>query len=255
MIACSILTGRGVMQYVAPTLKVGKMKKFKIISIYTILVVLGICCFAGQASAQQERLSKAIIIDAGHGGPDLGVKVADTAYEKDLNLRIALALQKELNRSGFKRVILTRSADKEISLKDRIQLIKNSDPLLVLSIHINGGFGNKSKGYEIYFPGFGTEKETRSESSAIIKDMTKNKHLNDSVRLAQYIQKYLDGVFPKENRGLREAPIPLMEGINVPAVVIEIGFLTNKENRKKVTDDKVQLEIAKAISRGVKEGL
>jgi len=140
-------------------------------------------------------------------------------------------------------------------LKERIQLIKNNDPLLVISIHINGGFGNKSKGYEIYFPGFRTDKETRSESSAIIKDMTKNKHLNDSVRLAQYIQKYLDGVFPKENRGLREAPIPLMEGINVPAVVIEVGFLTNKENRKKITDDKVQQEIAKAISRGVKEGM
>jgi N-acetylmuramoyl-L-alanine amidase len=252
---CSILTGRGIMQYVAPTLKVGKMKRIKIISICAILVILGGWCFTGQASAQQGRVNKAIIIDAGHGGPDLGVKVADTAYEKDLNLRIALALQKELTRAGYQQVMLTRSADQEISLKDRIQLIKNNDPLLVISIHINGGFGNKSKGYEIYFPGFRTDKETRSESSAIIKDMTKNKHLNDSVRLAQYIQKYLDSVFPKENRGLREAPIPLMEGINVPAVVIEVGFLTNKENRKKITDDKVQQEIAKAISRGVKEGM
>jgi N-acetylmuramoyl-L-alanine amidase len=255
MTACSILTGRGFMKYVAPTSKVGKMKKFKIISIYTILVILGICCLAGQASAQQERINKAIIIDAGHGGPDYGVKVSDSSYEKDLNLRIAIALQKELNRSGYKKVLLTRSTDREISLKERIQLIKNNDPLLVISIHINGGFGNKSRGYEIYFPGFRTDKETRSEPSAIIKDMTKNKHLNDSVRLAQYIQKYLDSVFPKENRGLREAPIPLMEGINVPAVVIEIGFLTNKENRKNITDDKVQQEIAKAISRGVKEGL
>lgn len=255
MSVCSILTGRGVMQYVAPTSKVGKMKKLKIISIYAILVMLGIGCLTGQAAAQQERVSKAIIIDAGHGGPDLGVKVSDAAYEKDLNLRIALALQKELNRAGYKQVLLTRSTDKEMPLKERIQLIKNNDPLLVISIHINGGFGNKSKGYEIYFPGFRTDKETRSEPSAIIKDMTKNKHLNDSVRLAQYIQKYLDSVFPKENRGLREAPIPLMEGIAVPAVVIEIGFLTNKENRKKITDDKVQQEIAKAISRGVKEGL
>jgi len=243
------------MQYVAPTSKVGKMKRLNIISRYAIIVMLGFCCLAGQASAQQERSSKTIIIDAGHGGPDYGVKVSDTSYEKDLNLRIALALQKELNRSGFKQVMLTRSADRETPLKDRIQLIKNNDPLLVISIHVNGGFGNKSKGYEIYFPGFRTDKEMRSEPSAIIKDMTKNKHLNDTVRLAQFVQKYLDGVFPKENRGLREAPIPLMEGINVPAVVIEIGFLTNKENRKKVTDEKVQQEIAKAISRGVKEGL
>jgi N-acetylmuramoyl-L-alanine amidase len=231
------------------------MKKIKIISIYTILVMLGICCFTGQTLAQQGHVNKTIIIDAGHGGPDLGVKVAGTAYEKDINLRIALALQKELNHAGYKQVLLTRAADKEVSLPERIKLIKNNDPLLVISIHINGGFGNKAQGYEIYFPGFGTEKDARSETSAIIKDMTKNKHLNDSVRLAQYIEKYLDDVFPKENRGLREAPIPLLEGINVPAVVIEIGFLTNKENRKKVTDDKVQQEIVKAISRGIKESL
>ncbi|MFA5180406.1 MAG: N-acetylmuramoyl-L-alanine amidase [Syntrophales bacterium] len=243
------------MQYVAPTLKVGKMKKFKIIIIYTMLVMLGIVCLAGQSAAQKERISKAIIIDAGHGGTDYGVKVSDTSYEKDINLRIALALQKELTRAGYKQIILTRSTDREIPLKERIQLIKNNDPLLVISIHANGGFGNKSKGYEIYFPGFRADKEARSEPAAIIKDMTKNKHLNDSVRLAQYLQKYLDGVFPKENRGLREAPIPLMEGINVPAVVIEIGFLTNKENRNKITDDKVQQEIAKAIGRGVKEAL
>jgi len=231
------------------------MKKVKIISIYTILIVFWVCCLCGQVSAQQERGNKAIIIDVGHGGPDFGVKVADTSYEKDLNLRIALALQKELSRTGYKNVMLTRSTDKETPLKERIKLIKNNDPLLVIGIHINGGFGNRSKGYEIYFPGFRTDKETRSEPSAIIKDMTKNKHLNDSVRLAQYIQKYLDSVFPKENRGLREAPIPFMEGINVPTVVVEIGFMTNKENRKKVTDDKVQQEIAKAISRGIKEGL
>jgi len=243
------------MQYVAPTLKVGKMKRFKSISAYAIIVMLGICCLSGAASAQQERINKAIIIDAGHGGTDSGVKVSETTYEKDINLRIALTLQKELNRSGFRQVMLTRSADRETTLKERIQFIKNNDPLLVISIHVNGGFGNKSKGYEIYFPGFRTDKETRSEPSAIIKDMTKNKHLNDSVRLSQYLQKYLDGVFPKESRGLREAPMPLLEGINVPAVVIEIGFLTNKENRKKITDEKVQQEIAKAISRGVKEGL
>jgi N-acetylmuramoyl-L-alanine amidase len=232
-----------------------KMKKLKIIAIYAIIAVLGSCFFTALASAQKASAGKAIIIDAGHGGPDLGVKVADAAYEKDLNLRIAIALQKELIRSGYKQVILTRSTDKDIPLTERVQLIKNNEPQLVIGIHVNGSFGNKSKGYEMYFSGFGTEKEARSESAAIIKEMTKNKHLNDSVRLSQYIQKYLDSVFPKEYRGLREAPIPLTEGINVPAVVIEIGFLTNKENRKKVTDDKVQQEIAKAISRGVREGL
>ncbi len=85
--------------------------------------------------------------------------------------------------------------------------------------------------------------------------MTKNKHLNDSVRLSQQIQKHLGEVFPRENRGLREAPLPLLAGLNVPAVIIEIGFLTNKENRQKLVDEKGQQEIARAIAKGVKEGL
>jgi N-acetylmuramoyl-L-alanine amidase len=231
------------------------MKKLKIIIIYTLLVMAGSGWTSGETAAQQGQPGKTIIIDAGHGGADLGVKVSDKAAEKDVNLRIAMALQKELNRTGYKHVVLTRSTDREVPLKERIQLIKNNDPLLVISIHANGGFGNKAKGYEIYFPGFRTDKEGRSEPAAIIKDMTKNKHLNDTVRLTQYVQKYLDGVFPKENRGLREAPIPLLEGINVPAMVIEIGFLTSKENRSKLAEDKVHQEIAKAISRGIKEGL
>lgn len=252
---CSVLTGRCLMQYVAPTFKGRKMKIFKIICVNTILVCMGLCCIAGMVEAQQEPAGKTIIIDAGHGGKDLGVRITDAYYEKDLDLRLALALQKELIRSGYRQVVLTRSTDQDIPLKERVKLIKSSNPSLVISVHVNGGFGNKAKGYEIYFPGFRTDKDTRSESATIIKDMTKNKHLNDSVRLAQSIQKYLDGVLPKENRGLREAPNPLMEGINVPNLVIEVGFLTNKENRKKISDDKVQQEIARAISRGVKEAL
>jgi len=231
------------------------MDKLKFIVIISIIMLTGVLMPAGQAWSQPDRNKKAVVIDPGHGGSDTGVKFGDKIHEKDVNLRIALALQRELQQAGYSRIVLTRSGDRDVSLKERSQIIRSSEPLLVIGLHVNAGFGNKARGYEVYFPGFKAAKEGRNDSSAIISDMTKNKHLNDSVRLAQHIQKHLGEIFPKENRGLRDAPLPLTAGVNVPAVIIEIGFLTNKENRQKLADEKGQQEIARAIARGVKGGL
>ena len=251
----SVLTDGRVMKYVPPKIEADDMKKFKIILIFFLVVLWGVALPLYETGAEQGTAKKAVVIDPGHGGSDNGVRAADKTYEKDYNLRLALALQRELLQSGFSRVVLTRIGDVDLTLKERIRIIKNSDPLVVIGLHTNAGFGGKARGYELYFPGFGNVKETRNEPSAIISDMTKNKHLNDSVRLSQQIQKHLGAVFPRENRGLREAPLPLLAGLNVPAVIIEIGFLTNKENRQKLVDESGRQEIARAIAKGVKEGL
>ena len=231
------------------------MYRFRIVAVLTIICASVLFGMPELSRSQPERGDRAIVIDAGHGGSDLGVRIADKTYEKDLNLRLALALQKELATSGYRRVLLTRSADKDVSVKERSELIRKTNPALVISLHANAGFSGKARGYELYFPGFKTGKENRNDPAAIIGDMTKNKHLNDSVRVAQHIQKQLAEIFPKENRGLREAPLPLLEGINVPAVIIEIGFMTNKDNRKKLDDEKSRQGIAQAIARGVREGI
>ncbi len=243
------------MKYVPRKIKGNDMDRIKIVFIFSLIILFGIVPAFDQAESQPERGKKTVVIDPGHGGSDHGVKFGDKTFEKEQNLRLALALQKELHQAGFNRIVLTRSTDKDVSYKERSQLIKGSDPQVVIGLHANAGFGSKARGYELYFPGFKSAQETRNDPSAIIGDMTKNKHLNDSVRIAQHIQKHLSEIFPKENRGLREAPLPLLAGVNVPAVIIEIGFLTNKENRQKLADEKGQQEIARAIARGIKEGL
>ena len=81
--------------------------------------------------------------------------------------------------------------------------------------------------------------------------MAKNKHLNDSVRLAQQIQAGLDKVFPRKGRGLRDAPSPLLDGLNVPGLVVELGFATNPEERKRLVEEETQLAVARALLKGL----
>lgn len=83
--------------------------------------------------------------------------------------------------------------------------------------------------------------------------MAKNKYLNDSVRLAQTIQKNMEKVFPRKGRGLRDAPIPVLTGLSIPAVVLEIGFATNLEDKEKIMDEKTQSAIVQALSTSIRE--
>jgi len=141
-----------------------------------------------------------------------------------------------------------------MSIREREQAVKSAVPDLVIGIHTNSGFGKKASGFEIYFPGFkGQTQREAGDSSVILKDMERNKYLNDSVRFAYILQKNLEQVFPRKGRGLREAPVPVLEVIARPALVIELGFASNSEDRKKMMDKDIQLSIAKAISKSIKE--
>ncbi len=218
------------------------------------MIIMGCWAFGGSVCAQSGPV-KVVVVDAAHGGSDLGVKIADKVYEKELTLKLALLVQKEFDKSSQLQVVLTRDKDVALSTEDRVKKIMQIKPRLMVSIHINSGMYKSAKGFEIYFPGFKSVKTSKDESTAIINDMTKNKSLNESVRLAQNIQKQLELVFPKESRDLREAPLALLDGLSIPAVVVEIGFASNVENRKKITEEKYQQDIARALGKGIRESL
>jgi len=83
--------------------------------------------------------------------------------------------------------------------------------------------------------------------------MVKNTYLNDAVRLAQKLQSRLDAVFPRQGRGLRDAPNPLLEGLTIPGVVLEIGFVTHSADRKTLLDEGIQRAVAKAVFAGLRD--
>lgn len=216
------------------------------------LIVFCLLIGVTTASAQGKVV---VVVDPAHGGQDPGVRVTEKVLEKDLTLKLALMIQKELQRSGGLSVVLTRGVDEDAAVTERVKKINDLQARVMISLHINAGFFRDAKGFEIYFPGFKAHAPPKDESSAIIGDMTKTKHINESVKLASILQRHLESIFPKEGRGLREAPMPIFEGLSVPAVVMEIGFATNGENRKKLLDEKIQQEIARAIAKSIKESL
>ena len=203
---------------------------------------------------QATQAKRLVIIDAAHGGADAGVMVTDKIQEKEITLILAQLLQKELAKSPDIQTQLTRTSDKTISNAERMKIVKAaSGEVLFISLHVNAGFGNKATGYEIFFPGFKTPATDQNESKAILKDMEQNKYLNDSVRLAQMIQRNMENVFPRKGRGLRDAPMPILGDLSIPAVVLEVGFATNTDDRKKILNEKTQQAIAQALAKGIRD--
>lgn len=213
------------------------------------LVICAILSVVHELSAAEKR--HIVMIDPAHGGKDAGVNISDKVGEKDITLAIALALQKELAKEGNLEIVLTRDSDKMVSCEDRRKNISKIKPALFLTLHINSGFGKSATGFEIYYPGF---KEIADQSKKV-KDgqkNTKNKFISDSVRFAQIIQKNLDALFPRKGRGLREAEIPVLEGVNIPAVAVEISFASKPEEKKKLLSTDSQSEIAKNLAKSIK---
>jgi N-acetylmuramoyl-L-alanine amidase len=204
--------------------------------------------------AQTGQKKKLVIIDAAHGGIDAGVSVTDKVREKEMTLILSQLLQKELAKMPGIQVQMTRTSDKMLSSADRRKIAMEAPAdALFISLHLNAGFGKNATGYEIYFPGFKTAPEDKGGSKAILKDMVRNKSLNDSVRFAQVIQRNMEHVFPRKGRGLRDAPMPILSDLTMTAVVLEGGFATNIDDRKKIMDEKTQQAIAQALSKSIRD--
>jgi N-acetylmuramoyl-L-alanine amidase len=220
----------------------------KVFLLGLLLISLIIGGVQNLSAAEKKNL---VVIDPAHGGEDHGVSITDKVGEKDITLAIALALQKELTKQGNFEIVLTRDSDKTISCEERRKSISKIKPDLFLSLHINAGFGKSASGFEIYYPGFKDAADPKKKSKDGQRE-SKNKYLNDSVRLAQLIQKNLDTLFPRKGRGLREADSPILEEMNIPAVIVEIGFATNAEEKKKLLSVNSQSEIAKTLAKSIK---
>jgi N-acetylmuramoyl-L-alanine amidase len=225
------------------------IKKIVFITLFLLFVAPSSLLMA--QSGQQKRW---VIIDAAHGGTDGGVIVTDKIREKEVTLILSQLLYKELAKVSGIQVQMTRTSEKTMSTAERLKIMKAAPAeSLFVSLHVNAGFGKNASGYEIYFPGFKASLEEKGDSKAILKDMVKNKNLNDSVRFAQTIQKNMENVFPRKGRGLREAPIPILNDLAHTAVIIEIGFATNTDDRKKILSEKTQQAIAQALSKSIND--
>ncbi|HDQ04897.1 MAG TPA: N-acetylmuramoyl-L-alanine amidase [Deltaproteobacteria bacterium] len=213
----------------------------KLIMIVAPLALVFFICHVSSLEAADKKYT--LVIDAAHGGSDKGVKITEKISEKDITLELALAIKEELSKESNIKTVLTRDDDSDLSKESRKKIANEVKADFVLIIHINSGFGRNASGFELYYPGFGEDLKN--------SDQRKIRSLNESVKMSHLIQRNLDAIFPRKGRGLREAELPMFDGLHTPALVVEIGFGSNRADRRKLLSSKSQAEIAQALSKSI----
>lgn len=204
-----------------------------------VLLILNISIISYVKGENLDLIGKVIYIDPGHGGIDPGATYKDI-YEKDINLSIALKLKKELENNGAI-VYLTRYDDIDLSistnnhkksdLNNRVRAINNSNADLFISIHLNS-YGTSWYGVQIFYD------DNNSNNEVLASIMDKNiKNLNGN------------RTYKKKNN------LYLLKNIKIPGILVEVGFLSNENERYLLTNSKYQEKVSKSLCNGIKEYL
>lgn len=239
---------------------------------------------AASTATVARRRARSVVIDAGHGGPDAGMSGTTLdgrrVTEKEITLAVALLVGDLLREKGVQ-VHFTRTRDTLIALGDRGRIANQRRADLFMSIHVNAanpGWRDPAaaRGFETYFLAEAkTEDESRveqMENSAvrfetgvkagpndplgfIINDMAQNEHLRESNELAGIVQRRVKGVHPGPDRGVKQANFAVLRTSFMPAVLIEIGFGTNRAEASFLTERGRQRELAQAIAEAAMDYL
>ena len=191
---------------------------------------------------------KTIMVDAGHGGSDPGA-INGSHKEKVYTLQIAKRLQTQLEKLGF-RVIMTRTGDTYPTLQERAALCKKYKPDLYISIHCNSATSKTPAGIETYraVPVGGTETKG---SKVKTEKQSANEFDANSSRLAYEVQKGMLAATGGTDRGTRHQAIYVIGNASCPAVLVEVGYLSNEAEVKKIASPEYQNKIVSGILAGL----
>jgi len=204
-----------------------------------------------EASVPQRRR---IVIDAGHGGKDSGALGGRRAREKDFNLTAALELAQILREEKAFDVILTRGDDTFVPLAERSRMANDARADIFVSLHCNANRNRKEHGFEVYFvsenatdpeaarlaeaENASLELEGKSpadeEAALILRAMSKNENINASAELAALVSRDLAKRVDLTPRGVKQAAFYVLRGTDAPAILVEMGFVTNRRDQAKL---------------------
>jgi N-acetylmuramoyl-L-alanine amidase len=212
-----------------------------------------------------------VILDAGHGGEDDGARGRGGLVEKDLVLDVARRLAARLRELGL-RVVLTREGDRFVPLEARTSVANDARGDLFISIHANWAPSEEAKGIETFFvsleatdewshglaarenQAFGPASATPLKLdplSAILGDMAVNEHVRESSGFAKLAHAELSKVDPVPSRGVKQAPFVVLMGVRMPAALVEIGFLSNRDDERALIHVDRREALAAALARAV----
>jgi N-acetylmuramoyl-L-alanine amidase len=214
---------------------------------------------------------KTIVIDPGHGGKDPGAIGKRGLKEKDITFKLSKMLKRELQRKLDSKIILTRTKDVYIPLDERTAIANMKEADLFISIHVNASVNRKATGVETYYLDYAHDKEAMRVASRenfasaeemgdvlqfILKDLERSGNRIESSGLATYVQESLSSTLRKKYRGIKSngvkgAPFYVLVNSNMPSVLVEVSFISNPRDEKRMRDEGYLKEIARGISEGI----
>ncbi|HEX3886748.1 MAG TPA: N-acetylmuramoyl-L-alanine amidase [Phenylobacterium sp.] len=212
-------------------------------------------------------LKKVIVIDPGHGGHDPGAIGAE-GFEKDVNLAAALALKARLERSPRYRVVMTRDDDTYVPLDERVRIAQRAGADLFISLHSDSGGDPSVRGASVYtLSDKASNRATRFVKrddwfmkasltgdrgvSDILFDLTQRATKNRSAAFANTLVSHIDGKAPLLRRSQRDAGFMVLLAPDVPAVLLEMGFVTNPEDEQFLRDPSQRKRLMNAVGDSI----
>jgi N-acetylmuramoyl-L-alanine amidase len=216
-----------------------------------------------------------VVVDPGHGGDRKGALGPDGTPEKELTLQIARRIAKYLERQGA-RVILTRTGDISVPLGNRAAVATLERADLFISVHLNSmpsrSRRQRTQGIETYFLSADATDDSATAVAArenadrlagepaidpadpvsgILDDLEHTAALSGSSRLAYAIHEKLVAATKAEDRGVKQAPFYVLAGARMPAVLVEVGFISHSEESRKLRSAAYQETVARAVAAGI----
>lgn len=218
-----------------------------------------------------------VVIDPGHGGRHDGAVSPEGIKEKDVVLSVAHALRTLLEKDGDVRVVLTREGDEDLPLVDRPALANALGADIFVSLHCNSmptaALRKRVTGIETYFlSADASDAEAHALAArenadgqldeapvefdpiaAILDDLSRTLAHADAGLFASHLHRALTGALDTKDRGVRQAPFVVLLGARMPAVLVEIGFLSHPTEGRKLADAAHQAVVAEALREGIRE--
>jgi len=213
------------------------------------------------------RPLRRVVIDPGHGGADTGAVGRRGIMEKDVNLAVARELKQYLERAGDLDVVLTRSRDEALDLDARAEAANVAGGDLFISLHCNSWFDDQALGFETYFLSPASSDWARSVEAAengepaagrepgdvefIIWELVQNRFITRSSQFAEFLQARACIELGLPDRGVRQAGFRVLVGAYMPAVLVEMGFLSHAKEELQLGERGYQRQLARTIGEAV----
>ena len=201
--------------------------------------------------------AKCIVIDPGHGGDDPGATGASGVLEKDVTLSVSLELERILKEEYGGKVILTRREDRSLPQGIRAGLANRAGGDLLIGIHVGASSSQLAQGFELFVQApvamttiEGMRPQNRDQSIA-----SDHARLEPSRRLAISIAESLHTETGAQGRGIRQIPSVLLNAVEMPGLLIEVGCLTNETEEMALDSETYRKQVARGIATGILRAL